>query len=199
MEPISAFLTLLFVMDPLGNVPVFLSILKDYDPRERQRIILRELLFALAVLLFFLYLGSYFLALLALKQESIRIAGGIVLFVIALRMVFPPSHGAIYVPKGQEPYFVPLAVPMIAGPSSLALIMLMVHDSPDRLAVWSAVVVAAWLITSITLISSTLLYRLLGRKGTAAVERLMGMLLIMIAVQMFFEGLAGFLRGVAAT
>ena len=131
-------------------------------------------------------------------MESIRIAGGIVLFVIALRMVFPPANGATYVPKGQEPYFVPMAVPMIAGPSSLALIMLMVHEAPDRLMVWSAVVVAAWLITSVALISSTLLYRILGPKGTIAVERLMGMLLIMIAVQMFFEGLAGFLRGVAA-
>ena len=197
MDPLSAFFTLLFVMDPLGNVPVFLSVLKSYEPRQRQRIIARELLFALAVLLFFLYFGSQFLALLSLKHESLRIAGGIVLFVIAIHMVFPPESGSTLVPSGQEPYFVPLAVPLVAGPSSLALIMLMVHESRGALLQWTAVVVGAWLITALVLLSSTLLYKVLGAKGITAIERLMGMLLIMIAVQMFFDGLEGFLGGVS--
>lgn len=197
MDPLTAFFTLLFVMDPLGNVPIFLSVLKSYEPRQRQRIIVRELLFALAVLLFFLCFGSQFLALLSLKHESVRIAGGIVLFVIAIRMVFPPESGSALVPSGQEPYFVPLAVPLVAGPSSLALIMLMVHESRGALLQWTAVVVGAWLITALVLLSSTLLYKVLGVKGTTAVERLMGMLLIMIAVQMFFEGLGGFLGSVS--
>ena len=196
MDPLSAFFTLLFVMDPLGNVPIFLSVLKSYEPRQRQRIIVRELLFALAVLLFFLCFGSQFLALLSLKHESVRIAGSIVLFVIAIRMVFPPESGSALVPSGQEPYFVPLAVPLVAGPSSLALIMLMVHESRGALLQWAAVVVGAWLITALVLLSSTLLYKVLGVKGTTAIERLMGMLLIMIAVQMFFEGLGGFLGSV---
>ena len=196
MDPLSAFFTLLFVMDPLGNVPIFLSVLKSYQPGQRQRIIVRELLFALAVLLFFLYFGSQFLALLSLKPESVRIAGGIVLLVIAIRMVFPPESGSTLVPSGQEPYFVPLAVPLVAGPSSLALIMLMVHESRGALLQWTAVVVGAWLITALVLLGSTLLYKVLGAKGTTAIERLMGMLLIMIAVQMFFEGLGGFLGSV---
>lgn len=193
MDPVTAFLTLLFVMDPLGNVPIFLSILKDYDAKRRQRIILRELLFALIVLMFFLFLGNGFLALLNLKQESIRIAGGIMLFVIAIRMVFPPAGGAAAEPE-MEPFFVPLAVPLVAGPSCLALIMLMVHEAPDRMGQWALVVFGAWLITALVLSGSTLLYRVLGVRGTVAVERLMGMLLIMIAVQMFFDGLAGFLH-----
>lgn len=193
MDPVTAFFTLLFVMDPLGNLPVFLSILKDYEPRQRQRIILRELLFALLVLLFFLFLGNAFLALLNLKQESIRIAGGIMLFVIAIRMVFPqpvPAGGAERALP--EPFFVPLAVPLVAGPSTLALIMLMVHEAPQRMLQWAIVVFAAWGITAIVLLCSPLLYRLLGQRGTLAVERLMGMLLIMIAVQMFLDGVAGF-------
>jgi multiple antibiotic resistance protein len=192
LDPISAFITLLFVMDPLGNIPIFLSVLKRYEPRQRQRIILRELLFALLVLLFFLFLGSQFLALLKLKQESIRVAGGIMLFVIAIRMVFPRARNESE--PDIEPFFVPLAVPGVAGPSCLALIMLMVHDAPERLWLWSAVVAGAWFITALVLLSSTLLYRLLGERGTLAVERLMGMLLIMIAVQMFLDGMVGFMR-----
>lgn len=195
MDPISAFLTLFFVMDPLGNIPVFLSVLKDYEAARRQRIILRELLIALAVMLFFLFLGSEFLSLLALKQESVRIAGGIVLFVIALRMIFPTANGLGLVAEGQEPFVVPLAVPLVAGPSTLALIMLMAHETPGQTLMQTGVIVSAWLVSAILLMSSTLLFRLLGPKGTGAIERLMGMLLVMIAVQMFFDGLGGFIQG----
>jgi len=196
MDPISAFLTLFFVMDPLGNVPVFLSVLKDYEPAQRQRIIMRELLIALLVMLFFLLMGSQFLSMLSLKQETVRISGGIVLFVIALRMVFPTSNGLGLVAPGHEPFFVPLAVPLVAGPSTLALIMLMAHEAPAETVIQALVIGSAWLLSAVILMCSTLLFRVLGNKGTIAIERLMGMLLVMISVQMFFDGVQGFLESI---
>ncbi|MHA7815890.1 MAG: YhgN family NAAT transporter [Pseudohaliea sp.] len=186
----SAFITLLLVMDPLGNVPIFLSVLKDVDPKRRQWVIFRELLVALGVLLLFLWGGSTALDLMGLRQESISIAGAIILFLIAIRMIFPSPYGMIGDSPDGEPFIVPLAIPAVAGPSSLAIAMLMVHTDPSRMLDWTAALVGAWAVSAVLLMASPLLLKALGNRGLIAMERLMGMILVIIAVQMFFDGVA---------
>lgn len=190
----SAFVTLLLVMDPLGNVPIFLAVLKDVAGPRRYRVIARELLIALVVLLLFLYAGSAALEALGLKQASISIGGAIILFLIALRMIFPSPYGLLGdVPDG-EPFIVPLAVPAVAGPSALAIAMLMVNTDPQRMGDWTVALVGAWAVSASVLMAAPLLLRALGHRGLTAVERLMGMILVIIAVQMFFDGVALFLH-----
>jgi MarC family membrane protein len=194
MDTFSAFITLLFVMDPLGNVPIFLSVLKDVDPKRRQKVVLRELLIALVVLLVFLFAGSTLLNWLGLRQESISVAGAIILFVIALRMIFPSPYGLMGDTPDGEPFIVPLAIPAVAGPSTLAIAMLLVNSDPSRMMDWTLALVGAWSVTAILLMASPLLLKGLGNRGLLATERLMGMILIIIAVQMFFDGVITFLH-----
>ncbi len=195
METVSAFITLLFVMDPVGNVPIFLSILKDVDTKRRQWVIARELLIALAVLLIFLWGGGGLLDLLNLKQESISIAGAIILFLIAIRMIFPSPYGLMGDTPEGEPFIVPLAIPAVAGPSALAISMLLVTSDPDRMLDWTIALVGAWAAAAVILMAAPLMLRALGNRGLIAMERLMGMILVIIAVQMFFEGVQKFLNG----
>ena len=187
--------TLLFlVMDPLGNIPLFLSVLKQV-PEERRRLVLRrELLIAYLVLLIFLVLGPYILSFLQVSQEAIRIGGGIVLFLIAIKMVFPKEGGLLGKTPNGEPFIVPLAIPLMAGPSSLAMIMLMRKSAEGQwLDMWLAVT-AAWVVSALILLASRRLYVLLGERGLIAIERLMGMVLIIMAVQMLLEGTAEYLN-----
>lgn len=185
-------ITLLLIMDPLGNIPPFLSVLKHVQPERRRKVLMREILFAYVVLLVFLFLGKYILRLLSLQEETISIAGGIVLFLIALRMVFPDDRAARDM-VGEEPFLVPLAIPLIAGPSTLASLLLLQSSPNSTLRLWAALTLA-WVVTAIILLSSTMLYRLLKERGLIAIERLMGMLLVMLAVQMFINGLAKFVK-----
>ena len=182
-------LTLFFVMDPLGNIPVFNAVLRDLEPARRRRVIARELIFALAILLGFLIAGPWILTLLGLSQPSLNLAGGILLFIIALKMVFPQPHSAIEDTEG-EPFIVPLAVPMVAGPSTLATLLLLSSSRPGQLTGSLLALLLAWLGTTAILVISPLALRFLGDRGLRALERLMGMLLILIAVQMFLNGLA---------
>lgn len=195
MDLINAAVLLFVVMDPLGNVPIFLSVLDKVAPERRYRVLVRELLVALVILFGFLLSGQYVLALLGLEQSSISVAGGIILFLIALKMIFP-------VPRimrddeeddHDEPFLVPLAVPLVAGPSAMAVLLLFVTKEPDRLGTWSLALLLAWLVTALILLAATQLKRLLGQRGLIATERLMGMLLVAISVQMFLDGTAQFL------
>lgn len=190
----SAAAILFLVMDPLGNIPLFLSLLKEYSPKRRQRIILRELLIALAILLIFLFFGQNLLDFLKLQQESVSIAGGIVLFIIAIRMIFPSRHGVMGGRLEGEPFIVPLAIPLIAGPSALATLILLVRNDPARMMDWLFALLAAWLASAIILLSAPFFYRILRKRGLAAIERLMGMLLIMISVQMLLDGIRAYLQ-----
>ena len=191
---ISAATLLFLVLDPLGNIPIFLSVLEDVAPERRTRVLLRELVLALLVLLAFLFFGQYLLGFLQLSEHAIRIAGGIILFLIALKMVFPVQLSAHAAEELQgEPLLVPLAVPMIAGPSAMAVVMLLATNSPDRMTEWVLALMAAWLLSSLILFSATGLKRFLGRRGLIAMERLMGMLLIALAVQMLLEGVSSYL------
>ena len=189
----SAALLLFLILDPLGNIPVFLSLLRGLPMRRQRIIIVRELLIALAVLMIFLWGGKYALELMHLRQESVSIAGGIVLFLIGIRMIFPPPEGLMgEIPEG-EPFIVPMAIPLVAGPSGMAAVMLMGSNDPTRLTDWSVALLIAWGATAAILFSATFLYRWLGTRVLTAVERLMGMLLVAISVQMFLDGLKTYL------
>ena len=188
-EIISSAVVLFFVMDPLGNIPIFLSLLKDIEPKRRWKIISRELLIALVILLIFLFFGQQLLNLLQLESESVSIAGGIILFIIGIRMVFPSRRGIMGDQLEGEPFIVPLAIPLIAGPSTLATLMLFVHSDPTNMLNWLSVLLIAWTITAVILLSAPIFYKVLRKRGLAAIERLMGMILIMISVQMLVTGI----------
>ena len=194
MTVLSAALLLFLILDPLGNIPVFLSVLKPLAPARQRIVLARELLIALIVLMGFLWGGQYALEMMHLRQESVAIAGGIVLFLIGIRMIFPRPEGLMgEIPEG-EPFIVPLAIPLVAGPSGMAAVMLMGSNEPTRLGDWSLALVIAWAATAAILFSATLLYRLLGMRVLTAVERLMGMLLVAISVQMVLDGVGTYLK-----
>jgi MarC family membrane protein len=179
---------LFLLMDPIGNVPLFISLLKRYNPAKQRKIILRELFIALLVIISFNFVGDGILALLAVEQYTTMIAGGIILFLIALKMIFPNSHdhdGDLAYQK--EPYIVPLAIPLVAGPAVLAAVMLFAHDHPISITV--PAIIIAWLASVIILLASSFLKHLLGWRGISACERLMGLILTLIAVEMFLKGL----------
>ncbi|MBB5209361.1 YhgN family NAAT transporter [Chiayiivirga flava] len=193
MTTISAAILLFLILDPLGNVPVFLSLLKSLPPRRQRIVLVRELLIALAVLLLFLLAGKAILDAMHIRQESVSIAGGIVLFLIGIRMIFPPADGLLgEVPDG-EPFIVPMAIPLIAGPSGMAAVILMSSSEPERIADWTLALVIAWGATAGILFSATYLYKWLGPRVLTAVERLMGMLLVTLSVQMFLDGIGRYL------
>jgi multiple antibiotic resistance protein len=197
MTMLSAAILLFLILDPLGNVPVFLSLLKPLTPQRRRIVLARELLIALAVLFLFLYAGRPILEAMHLRQESVSIAGGIVLFLIGLRMIFPSADGLVGdLPEG-EPFIVPMAIPLVAGPSGMAAVMLMGAE-PGRLSEWSLALVLAWLGTAAILFSATYLYKVLGMRVLIAVERLMGMLLVTVSVQMFLDGIRVYLGSAGA-
>ena len=194
MTVASAALLLFLILDPLGNIPVFLGLLKPLPEKRRRIVLARELLIALGVLMLFLWGGKYALDLMHLRQESVSIAGGIVLFLIGLRMIFPPPEGLMGDLPGGEPFIVPMAIPLVAGPSGMAAVMLMGSNEPGRLMEWSGALLIAWTATAAILFSATYLYRWLGTRVLIAVERLMGMLLVAISVQMLLDGVGTYLR-----
>ena len=194
MTVLSAALLLFLILDPLGNIPVFLSVLKPLPPRRQRIVVVRELLIALAVLMLFLWGGKYALEMMHLRQESVVIAGGIVLFLIGVRMIFPRPEGLMGELPGGEPFIVPLAIPLVAGPSGMAAVMLMGSNDPSRLGDWSLALLLAWSATAVILFSATVLYKWLGRRVLTAIERLMGMLLVAISVQMVLDGIGTYLK-----
>jgi len=191
MDILSTAILLLFILDPFGNVPLLLSILKHIDPSRHRRIIIREMLIGLVILLVFLFFGERFLGLFGLETQAITIAGGIIFFVIALKMIFPDPNGHnLFVSRSdEEPLVVPIAIPMVSGPASIATLMLLAKSHPDAIGSILVSVLIAWGVTALILLSSPKLYKLLKRRGLTAMERLMGMLLLMMAVEMFIRGI----------
>ena len=194
MGTLSAALLLFLVMDPIGNVPVFLPLLQKLTPARRRFVLAREMLIALAVLFVFLFAGDALLGALQLKQESISIAGGIILFLIGIRMIFPTPEGLFGDHPDGEPFIVPMAIPCVAGPSTMAMLLLLGSESPERRLDWSLALVLAWLGTAVILFGAIALYRVLGTRVLTALERLMGMLLVAVSVQMFLDGVATYLK-----
>ena len=194
MTVAAAALLLFLILDPLGNIPVFLSLMKGLTPARQRRVLARELLIALAVLMLFLWGGQSALELMHLRQESVAIAGGIVRFLIGLRMICPPREGLMGdVPDG-EPFIVPMAIPLIAGPSGMAAVMLLGSQEPGRMGDWMLALIIAWAATALILFSATYLQRWLGTRVLMALERLMGMVIVAISVQMLLDGIASYLQ-----
>lgn len=187
---------LFLIMDPLGNLPIFSSILRHIDPKKRRKVLIRELLIALFIMLAFLYAGEAILNFLNLRSESVSIAGGIILFLIAIRMIFPQEGGVTGLAAGEEPFIVPMAIPLMAGPSVLAALILLAHTDGTRMVDWTIALIAAWGVSSLILLFNQLFTKVLGDKGLTAMERLMGMVLVMISVQMFLDGIASYLKHV---
>lgn len=193
MEFVSAAVMLFMIMDPIGNLPFFHAILQNTGPAERIRIMARELVIAYVILCVFLFGGRLFFNLLGLKQSTLGIAGGMILFLVALRMVFP-AHGVEAESDVKDPFIVPLAVPLIAGPAAMAMLLLLVSRHPEKLFLWLGALSAAWAGCAGIILASNLFIRVLGDRGIRAMTKLMGMLLIMIAAQMFLDGLKSFLE-----
>jgi multiple antibiotic resistance protein len=186
---LAAIFLLIIIMDPIGNVPVFLSILKNIPLERRKKIIIRELIIAFAILLFFMFVGRFLLQLLQIEQSSLGIAGGIILFIIAIRMIFPGTKPMFTHNEESEPLVVPLAIPMLAGPSAIAAVILFMAQEPSRWIEWVFVVFVASLISGIILLSSEALGSKLGNRALIAIERLMGIFLIMVSVDFILDGI----------
>lgn len=193
---LSAFILLLLVLDPFGSLPIYISVLGGVPPARRRRVALRESLIAFGVLLAFMLGGQHFLAVMRLSERSLEVAGGVILLVIAMRMVF--AHGgAAYAadPEGREPFIFPLAVPLLAGPSAMATVLLLANREPGRLAVWIGALTAAMAISAAVLLTADRLKRLLGDSMVAAIEKLMGLVLTAVAVEMVLAGLKRYFLG----
>ena len=184
----NAALLFFFVISPLGIVPAMLAALKDVDPAKHKRIIVRECLIALAILLLFMGFGRGMLEMLNVSIPAMTAAGGVLLMLIALRLIFPTDERNIRVSVPTEPFVVPIAIPYIAGPSILATEILMISQEPERWPVWLGAILIAWAASLVILYLGADLRRLLGDRGLMAIERLMGMILVLIATQMLLSG-----------
>lgn len=188
----SATLTMLLVMDPLGNVPMFLAILNSVTPSRRRKIILRESFFAFLILTIFLFFGQYILHGMRISNPTLSIAGGIILFLIAIRMIFPHEQHESRPKQIGEPFIVPLAIPLVAGPSTMTVVMLLASQQPNHMGLWFLSLIIACLVCTVILVFADNLRKILGERGLVAIERLMGMVLTTMAVQMFLNGIQEF-------
>jgi multiple antibiotic resistance protein len=180
-------------MDPLGNVPLYVSLLKGVDPRRQRWVIFREMTIALLIIVLFSFLGNGLMDFLHIQHDTIQIAGGIILFLICLKMIFPAPHTpGESVPHETEPFIVPLAVPLVAGPSVLAAVMIYTRQETDSWIMIGAIILA-WIVSLFILLASSYLKKILGWRGILALERLMGLILTLIAVQMFLSGVSAFI------
>ena len=184
---LSATILLLLITDPVGNIPVFANALKHVPPERRPKVILREILIAFGLLLTFMFVGEGFLRVMNLSELSLQIGGGVILFLIALRMVFP-SQGVEIDDVVTEPLIVPLAIPAIAGPSALATVLLLVSQQPDKRMEWIGALCVTMIISAIVLVSAERILRVIGNRLVVAVERLMGLVLVSVAIEMMLRG-----------
>ena len=192
---ISATILLILITDPLGNIPLFIAALKHVPMERRRRVILRECAIAFSTLVIFLLFGSGFLSALHLSDETLKIAGGVILFLIAINMVFPGSGGTLVKEEsGSEPFIVPVAIPLIAGPSAMTTVMLLAKSSPTRMLEWVGSIFIAMSVTTIVFLSSVRLKEWLGVRFLSAIEKLMGLVLTTIAVEMLLGGIASYIR-----
>jgi multiple antibiotic resistance protein len=193
MYILSIAFTLFLLMDPIGNIPFYISFLKGIDPKRQRVIIFRELIIALFIIILFNFVGDGLMKFLKVENDTIQIAGGIILFLLCLKMIFPQPHDPNEsIPHDTEPFIVPLAVPLVAGPAVLAAVMIYAKQESSSLVMMGAILIA-WFASLIILLSSSYLKQILGWRGILALERLMGLVLILVAVQMFLSGLGAFI------
>jgi MarC family membrane protein len=193
---VSATILLILITDPIGNIPIFANALKHVAPERRARVILREVLIAFVLLLTFMFIGESFLRVMSLSQLSLQIGGGVILFLIALRMIFPP-------PKTDsqetltEPLIVPLAIPAIAGPSALATVLLLVAQAPEKRLEWIAALCVTMTVSAAVLVLAERIQRVAGDRFVVALERLMGLVLVAVSVEMLLRGIKIFIKQLA--
>lgn len=187
MDLISAIILLVIVTDPLGNLPIVMTCLEG--TKRPYRFITREVILATIVLLAALFLGPALLRLLHLSEEALRLAGGIVLFLIAIKLIFPTDTSWMGVKKGEEPILFPLAVPLVAGPSAVATVMLFAAQYPQRMGIWVIAILVTMAVSLVAFFFAPAVNRIVGHRGLSAFQRLMGMLLTVIAVQMLITAL----------
>jgi MarC family membrane protein len=187
---LSALVLLLLVLDPIGSLPIFISVMRNVAPERRTRVALRESAIAFAALLLFMLTGQAFLSLMRLSERSLEVAGGVILLIISIRMIFA-SGGEIYAAdaKGREPLIFPLAVPLLAGPSAMATVLLLASRQPERLLSWVGALTVAMLFSAAVLLGADRIRRWIGSSMVSAIEKLMGLVLTAIAVEMILAGL----------
>jgi small neutral amino acid transporter SnatA (MarC family) len=194
---VSATILLILITDPIGNIPVFANALKHVAPQRRPRVILREVMIAFVLLLTFMFIGDGFLRVMNLSELSLQIGGGVILFLIALRMIFPPPPFDTVEPAG-EPLIVPLAIPAIAGPSALATVLLLVSQAPEKRLDWIAALCVTMTVSAVVLVLAERIQRVAGDRFVVALERLMGLVLVAVSIEMMLRGIKIFVKQIAA-
>jgi MarC family membrane protein len=187
----SATILLVLITDPIGNIPIFANALKHVPPERRPMVILREILIAFVLLLTFMFVGEGFLRVMNLSELALQIGGGVILFLIALRMVFPPPESSD-AEQLTEPLIVPLAVPAVAGPSALATVLLLVSQQPEKRLEWIGALCVTMAVSAVVLVSAERIQRLIGIRPVLAIERLMGLVLVSVAIEMLLRGVKTF-------
>ena len=186
---ISAFILLLLVLDPLGSLPVYIPIMQGVPRERRTWVAMREVAIAFGVLAAFMLLGDGFLRVMHLSERSLEVGGGVILLMVAIRMTFSHEGGIYGVPEGREPLIFPLAVPLLAGPSAMATVLLLASRQPDRMLTWIGALACAMAVSGAALLLCERIRRLIGDSVVSAVEKLMGLVLTAIAVEMILAGL----------
>jgi len=192
----SATILLVLITDPIGNIPIFANALKHVAPERRPLVILREILIAFLLLLTFMFVGESFLRVMNLSDLALQIGGGVILFLIALRMVFPPPEG-VDAEQTTEPLIVPLAVPAVAGPSALATVLLLVSQQPEKRLEWIGALCVTMLVSAVVLVSAERIQRVIGNRPVLAMERLMGLVLVSVSIEMLLRGIKTFATQIA--
>ena len=192
---ISAFILLLLVLDPLGSLPVFIPLMRQVAPQRRKRVAVREVLIAFSVLFAFMFFGDVFLRVMRLSERSLEVAGGVILLMVAIRMIFSHEGGVYGTPEGKEPFIFPLAVPLLAGPSAMATVLLLASRQPDKLMSWVGALCGAMVVSGAVLLLCERIRKLLGDSVVSALEKLMGLVLTAIAVEMILAGLKQYFSG----
>ena len=197
MELITSYvITLILVMDPFGNIPLFITALKRVPSERRTKVLLRELMIALFIMVVFLFAGAKLLAWLGIAKHSLGVSGGIVLFIMSIKLVFNSleDEQAHINQRDEEPFVVPLAIPLIAGPASLSMLLILSAGAPSKVAYLFAAVLAASFLNGVVLLLSFPISNMLGRRGLIAVERLTGLLMVLISVNMIMGGISDFIH-----
>ena len=179
--------TIFFVLNATGQIPLFLALLARFDHKRQLKIITRELIIALVVLLLFTFFGDWILKVLGISQPIIAVAGGILLFLISLTMIFPKGE-ATHEHLTKEPMVIPLAIPVITGPGAITTVMTYAHETGHPLMVAGAVF-CAWLPSLVILLMGSYIKNIMGERGLTAIERLGGMLVCLIGINMCTNGI----------
>ena len=192
---LSAFVLLLLVLDPFGSLPIYITVLGGVAPERRRRVALREVVIAFSVLLVFMVAGQGFLHLMRLSERSLEVAGGVILLIIAMRMIFSGGEGVYAADAQREPFIFPLAVPLLAGPSAMATVLLLASRQPERLLTWAGALTVAMGVCTTVLLLAGPIRRMLGSSMVSAIEKLMGLVLTAVSVEMILAGLKRYFLG----